>query len=59
MKTKSVWQKEEKKRVCKKVEKGFRGGSVVKNPPANAEDTGLIPDPGRSSMHKDNGRART
>ena len=25
-------------------------GSVVKNPPANAEDTGLIPYPGRSYM---------
>ena len=24
---------------------GFPGGSVVKNPPANAGDTGLIPDP--------------
>ena len=28
--------------------KGFPGGSVVKNLPANAEDTSLIPDPGRS-----------
>ena len=28
---------------------GFPGGSVVKNPPANAEDTGSIPDPGRST----------
>ena len=27
---------------------GFPGHSVVKNLPANAEDTGLIPDPGRS-----------
>ena len=27
---------------------GFSGGSVVKNPPANAEDTGLIPGSGRS-----------
>ena len=26
----------------------FPGGSVVKNPPANAEDTGLIPALGRS-----------
>ena len=26
------------------------GGSVVKNPPANAGDTGLIPDPRRSHM---------
>ena len=27
---------------------GFPGGSVVKNLPDNAEDTDLIPDPGRS-----------
>ena len=25
---------------------GFPGGSVVKNPPANAGDTGSIPNPG-------------
>ena len=29
---------------------GFPGGAVVKNPPANAEDTGLIPGLGRSHM---------
>ena len=29
---------------------GFPDGSVVKNPPANAGDGGLIPDPGRSHM---------
>ena len=29
---------------------GFPGGSVVKDPPANAGDTGSIPDPGRSHM---------
>ena len=28
----------------------FDGGPVVKNPPANAGDTGLIPGPGRSHM---------
>ena len=28
--------------------KGFPGGPVVKNPPANAGDTGSIPAPGRS-----------
>ena len=28
--------------------RGFMGGSVVKNLPANAGDMGLIPDPGRS-----------
>ena len=29
---------------------GFLGGSVVWNLPANAADTGSIPDPGRSHM---------
>ena len=28
---------------------GFPGGSVVKNPPANARDMGWIPESGRSS----------
>ena len=28
--------------------KGFPGGTVVKNPPANAGDMGLIPGSGRS-----------
>ena len=28
---------------------GFTGGSVIKNPPANAGDTGSIPELGRSS----------
>ena len=27
---------------------GFPGGSLVKNPPTNAGDMGLIPGPGRS-----------
>ena len=30
------------------------GGSVVKNPPAKAGNTGLIPDPGRSHMPRSN-----
>ena len=30
--------------------KGFPGGSVVKNPPANAGDMGSIPGLGRSHM---------
>ena len=34
--------------------RGFPGGSVVKNPPANAEDTGLIPGPGRSHVPSNN-----
>ena len=29
---------------------GFPGGAIVKNLPANAGDTGLSPDPGRSHM---------
>ena len=29
---------------------GFPGGSAVKKPPANAGDTGSIPDPGRSHL---------
>ena len=32
----------------KTVYKGFSGGSVVKNPPANAGDLGSIPGLGRS-----------
>ena len=31
-------------------EQGFPGGSVVKNTPANAEDTSLIPGPGRAHI---------
>ena len=33
---------------------GFPGGSVVKNPPANARNTGLIPGPGRSHVQQSN-----
>ena len=33
---------------------GFPGGSVVKNLPANAGDTGLIPDWGRSHLPQSN-----
>ena len=32
---------------------GFLGGSVIKNPPANAGDTGSIPGPGRSHVPQD------
>ena len=32
----------------------FPGGSVVKNPPANAENTGLIPGLGRSCTLQSN-----
>ena len=31
---------------------GFPGGSAVKNPPANAGDTGSTPDPERSHMEQ-------
>ena len=34
--------------------RGFPGGSVVKSWPANAGDTGSIPDPGRSHMSQSN-----
>ena len=30
---------------------GFPGGSMVKNPPVNAGDNGLIPGVGRSHIH--------
>ena len=33
---------------------GFPGGAVVKNPPANAADTGSSPGPGRSHMPRSN-----
>ena len=33
---------------------GFLGGAVVKNPPANAEDTGSSPGPGRSHIPQSN-----
>ena len=35
-------------------EKGFPGGTVVKNPPANAGDMGSSPGPGRSHMLQSN-----
>ena len=34
--------------------RNFLGGAVVKNPPANAGDMGLIPGPGRSHMLRSN-----
>ena len=38
------------KKGLKSNRRGYHGGSVVKNPPANAEDTGSIPGPGRSHI---------
>ena len=37
-------------RYLKQVVPDFPGGTVDKNLPANAEDMGLIPGPGRSHM---------
>ena len=37
-----------------KQEEGLPVGSVVKNPPANVADTGLIPGPGGSPMPRSN-----
>ena len=37
-----------------KINKELLGGAVVKNPPANAGDTGSIPGPGRSHMPRSN-----
>ena len=36
--------------ICKTRLVDFPGGAVVKNPPANAGDTGSRPSPGRSHM---------
>ena len=38
----------------KKEVEDFPGGAVVKNPPANAGDTGSSPAPGRSHMPRSN-----
>ena len=43
-------QTDETKDTCR----DFPGGAVVKNPPANAGDTSLIPGPGRSHMPQSN-----
>ena len=36
------------------LDRDFPGGTVVKNPPANAGDTGSSPGPGRSPMPRSN-----
>ena len=38
----------------KKIWRGFPGGAVVENPPANVGDTGSSPGPGRSHMPRSN-----
>ena len=40
--------------ILKTDNKGFPGGAVVKNPPANAGDMGLSSGPGRSHMPQSN-----
>ena len=40
--------------VKKLKTRDFPGGTVVKNPPANAGDMGSIPGPGRSHMPRSN-----
>ena len=39
---------------CKRHDMDFPGGSVVKNPPANAGDTDSIPGLGRSPLLQGN-----
>ena len=41
-------------RVLERKERGFPGGAVVENPPANAGDTGSSPGLGRSHMPRSN-----
>ena len=36
------------------IDRDFPGGTVVKNPPANAGNTGSSPGPGRSHMPQSN-----
>ena len=38
------------KKIKRKYARDFPGGTVVKNPPANAGDMGSSPGPGRSHM---------
>ena len=46
-----LWRILQKKLI---LQEDFPGGPVVKNPPANTEDTGSIPGPGRSDMLRGN-----
>ena len=41
----------QKKKCLRKKIYGFPGGSLARNPPANAEDRSSIPDPGRSTCY--------
>ena len=40
--------------IIKKTDRGFPGGAVVENLPANSGDTGSSPDLGRSHMPRSN-----
>ena len=42
------------KQTFKVYIQGFPGGTVVKNPPANAGDVGSSPGPGRSHVQRSN-----
>ena len=44
----------EAQKIKDKISVGFPGGAVVKNPPANAGNTGSSPGPGRSHMPRSN-----
>ena len=44
----------ERKEESNMTQRDFPGGTVVKNPPTNAGDTGSIPCPGRSHMPRTN-----
>ena len=43
-----------RQKARKKKSGDFPGGTVAKNPPANAGDTGSNPGPGRSHMPRSN-----
>ena len=45
-----------KEMQIKRTIEGFPGGSVVKNPPADAGDAGSVPDPGRARAPWSNSR---
>ena len=53
MKKKEEISRKKQERL-KKKRKGFIGGAVVKNPPANAGDMSSSPGPGRSHMPRSN-----
>ena len=51
---KLLYKKINKIKFKNSKKRDFPGGAVVKNPPANAGDTGLIPGPGRSHILRSN-----